>query len=80
MLKGFSVGHNDLFTGKAHVVNKEVKCTLGRRLRSYRLYKPFSDWLERLPHRITGLNMKEYFILDIHEMERNDLWLNMKGN
>ena len=46
-----------------------------------RLYKPVSDWLEMLPLDSTGitLNMKEYFLLDINEMKRNDLWLNVKG-
>ena len=24
--------------------------------------------------------MYEYFLLDINEMKRNDLWLNVKGN
>ena len=33
-----------------------------------------------LPLDITALNMKEYFLLDINEMKRNDLWLNVKGN
>ena len=34
-----------------------------------------------LPLDSTGitLNMKEYFLLDINEMKRNDLWLNVKG-
>ena len=45
-----------------------------------RLYKPDSDWLEMLPLDSTGLNMYEYFLLDINEMKRNDLWLNVKGN
>ena len=33
-----------------------------------------------LPLDSTGLNMKEYFLLDINEMKRNDLWLNVKDN
>ena len=45
-----------------------------------RLHKPVSDWLKTLPHRISGLNMQKKFLLDIIEMERNDLWLNVKGN
>ena len=45
-----------------------------------RLHKPVSDWLETLLHRISGLNMKKKFLLDINEMERNDLWLNVKCN
>ena len=32
-----------------------------------------------LPLDSTALNMK-YFLLDISEMKRNDLWLNVKGN
>ena len=48
--------------------------------RNLRLHKPVSDWLETLHHRISGLNMSEKFLLDIIEMERNDLWLNVKGN
>ena len=45
-----------------------------------RLHKPVTDWLETLPHSSDGLNMLEKFLLDIIEMERNDLWLNVKGN
>ena len=26
------------------------------------------------------MNMQEKFLLDVIEMERNDLWLNVKGN
>ena len=44
------------------------------------LYKPVSDWLEMLSHRTTVLNMLEYFLLHMNHMERNDLWLNVKGN
>ena len=33
-----------------------------------------------LPLDISALNMQEYFLLDINEMKRNDLWLNVKGN
>ena len=29
---------------------------------------------------ITALNIQEYFLLDINEMKRNDLCLNVKGN
>ena len=47
---------------------------------AYRLNKPVSHWLETLPHRITGLNIQEYLILDINKMERNDLWSNVKDN
>ena len=43
------------------------------------LHKPVSDWLEMLPSRISGLNLKEYFLLDINEMEINELWLNVTG-
>ena len=41
-----------------------------------RLHKPVTDWLQTLPHSIYGLK----FLLNIIEMERNDLWLNVKGN
>ena len=44
------------------------------------LYKQVSDRLETLPHKITSLNMLEYFLLDTNEMERNVLWSNVKGN
>ena len=45
-----------------------------------RLHKPVSDWLETLPHRISGLNMLQKFLLDKIEMERNDLKVNVKDN
>ena len=45
-----------------------------------RLHKPVTDWLETLPHSLYGLNIYEKFLLDIIEMKRNDLWLNVKGN
>ena len=45
----------------------------------YRIYKPVSDWPEMLPLDSTRLNMEEYFLLDINEMKRNDLWLNVKA-
>ena len=45
-----------------------------------RLHKSVTDWLETLPYRISGLNMLEKFLLEIIEMKRNDLWLNVKGN
>ena len=54
-------------------------CLFGT-FRILRLHKPVSDWQEMLHHRISGLNMSEKFLLDITEMERNDLWLNVKGN
>ena len=44
------------------------------------LHKPVTDWLKTLPHSVYGLNIEEKFLLDIIEMERNDLWLNVKGN
>ena len=43
-----------------------MKLTVG-----YRLHKPVSEWLEKLPLDITALNMREYFLLDINKMERN---------
>ena len=49
-------------------------------LRSLTLHKPVSDWLETLPHRISGLNISVKFLLDIKEMKRIDLWLNVKDN
>ena len=33
-----------------------------------------------LPLDITALKMLEHYLLDINEMKRNDLWLNVKGN
>ena len=44
------------------------------------LYKAVVDWLEILPLDITALKMKEYFLLDINETKRNDLWFNLKCN
>ena len=38
----------------------------------YRLHKPVSDWLEKLPLHITALNMQEYSLLDINKIERNE--------
>ena len=60
--------------------NHNVRYGLGFAVIDYRLHKPVSDWLKMLPHRISGQNMLEKFLLDIIEMERNDLWLNVKGN
>ena len=33
-----------------------------------------------LPHRTTGITTEYVRVLDLNEIERNDLWLNIKGN
>ena len=44
-----------------------------------RLHKPVTDRLETLPHSIRTEYVREIPI-GHNEMERNDLWLNVKGN
>ena len=53
------------------ILNKKIKSPKTAITRPYiaRLYKPVSGWLKMLPHRIAGLNMQEYFLLDINEIE-----------
>ena len=47
---------------------------------AYRLYKPISDWLKNvIPQNHQAENVKSICLLDINEMKRNDLWLNVKG-
>ena len=60
-------------------LTKNIKCHFDPHF-SFRLYKLVSDWLEMSPLDSTGRNIQEYFLLDINEMKRNDLWLNVNGN